>query len=117
MLGASLLLYRATGNERYLARAEEIGQAAIARWNIDGLLAQPAAFNALLFTDLLLLNDVRPDQRYLDLLVEYSDRIWLLQRNPTTHLVTTTSPTTLLDQSATARIYAMLAGYGAESQE
>lgn len=115
MLGASLLLYRVTGNERYLARAEEIGQAAISRWNVDGLLAQPASFNALLFTDLLLLNDVRPDQRYLDLLVEYSDRIWLLQRNPATNLVTTSSPTSLLDQSATARIYALLAGYGGES--
>jgi hypothetical protein len=111
MLSASLLLYRATGNERYLDRAEQIGQAALTRWNIDGLLAQPAAFNALLFTDLLVLNDIRPDQRYLDLLVDYSDRIWLTQRNPTTNLVTTSYPTTLLDQSAAARIFAMIAGY------
>jgi len=117
MLSSSLLLYRATGNERYLDRAEAIGQAALARWNIDGLLAQPAAFNALLFTDLLHLNDVRPDQRFLDLLVEYSDRIWLLQRNPATNLVTTSSPTTLLDQSAAARIFAMIAGYGASESE
>ncbi|HYI14374.1 MAG TPA: glycoside hydrolase family 76 protein, partial [Thermomicrobiales bacterium] len=116
MLGASLLLYRATGNERYLARAEEIGQAVIARWDLDGLLAQPTAFNTLLFHDLLLLNDIRPDQRYIDLLVNYSDRIWLIQRNPATHLVTTSSPTTLLDQSAAARIYAMLAGYGADAR-
>ncbi len=115
MLGASLLLYRATGNERYLDRAEAIGQAAIARWNLDGLLAQPTSFNALFFKDLLLLNDIRPDQAYIDMLVNYSDRIWLTQRNPTTNLVLTSSPTRLLDQSSAARIYAMLAGYGAET--
>lgn len=117
MLSSSLLLYRVTGNERYLDRAESIGQAALARWDIDGLLAQPAAFNALLFTDLLRLNDVRPDQRYLDLLVEYSDRIWLIQRNPATNLVTTSAPTTLLDQSSATRIFAMIAGYGTASTD
>lgn len=112
MLGTTLLLYQATGNERHLDRAEQIGQAVLARWDLDGLLAQPIAFNAILFYDLLLLNDRRPDQAYLDLIVAYADRIWSGQRDPTTGLVTTSSPTTLLDQSAAAQIYAMLAGYG-----
>lgn len=112
MLGTSLLLYRATGDERYLDRAEQIGQAVVERWDIDGLLAQPIAFNAILFHELLLLNDQRPDQAYLDLIVGYADRIWSGNRDPDTDLVTTSRPTTLLDQSAAARIFAMLAGYG-----
>lgn len=113
MIGASLLLHQTTGETRYLDRAEKIGQAALERWALDGLLAQPVAFNAILFQDLLLLNEQRPDPRYPDLLVSYADRLWSGHRDPTTNLFTISSPTSLLDQSAAARIYAMLAGYGA----
>lgn len=112
MLGATLLMYRATGDEQYLDRAGEIGQAVITRWDVEGLLAQPVAFNAILFRELLQLNDARPDARYLDLIVNYANRIWTDRRDSSTNLVTTSSPTNLLDQSAAARIYAMLAGYG-----
>ncbi|MDQ3549746.1 MAG: glycoside hydrolase family 76 protein [Chloroflexota bacterium] len=112
MLGTSLLLHRATGDERYLDRAEQIGQAALARWDSDGLLAQPIAFNAILFGDLLELDAERPDPAYVELIVTYADRIWAGHRDAATGLVTINSPTSLLDQSAAARIYAMLAGYG-----
>jgi len=112
MLGTSLLMHRATGDERYLDRAEQIGQAALARWDIDGLLAQPIAFNAILFGDLLELDAERPDPAYVELIVTYADRIWAGHRDAATGLVTINSPTSLLDQSAAARIYAMLAGYG-----
>jgi hypothetical protein len=113
MLGATLLLYQETGDVGYLDRAEKIGQAALERWDLDGLLAQPVAFNAILFQDLLLLNEQFPDPRYLDLLVSYADRLWSGYRDPATGLFTFSNPTNLIDQSAAARIYAMLAGYGA----
>lgn len=112
MLGATLLLYGATGDERYLERAEEISLAVIDRWDSDGLLAQPIAFNAILFHNLLIMNDQRPNPAYLNLMLTYADQIWLSHRDPDTGLVTTSSPTQLLDQSGAARIYAMLAGYG-----
>jgi hypothetical protein len=112
MLGATLLMYRETGDERYLDRADEIGHAIIKRWDLDGLLAQPIAFNAILFHELLDLSTERPDAAYLDLIVDYSDRIWTDHVDPSSDLVTTSNPTGLLDQSAAARIYAMLAGYG-----
>ncbi|HEX5165854.1 MAG TPA: glycoside hydrolase family 76 protein [Thermomicrobiales bacterium] len=112
MLGASLLLYQATNDERYLDRADEIGRAVIRRWDVDGLLAQPIAFNAILLANLLTLNDARPNQAYIDLFVAYADRLWDEQRDPDTNLVTASVPADLLNQSAAARIYAMLAGYG-----
>jgi hypothetical protein len=112
MLGASLLLYRATGDEQYLNRADQVGRATIQRWDVDGMLAQPIAFNAILLTNLLALNDIRPSQAYIDLFIAYSDRIWDEQRDPDTELVTASVPADLLNQSAAARIYAMLAGYG-----
>jgi hypothetical protein len=112
MLGASLLLYQATGNDQYLERAGQIGQAVVERWSVDGLLVQPIAFNAILLTNLLQLNSVRPNQTYIDLFLAYSDRIWNEQRDPETDLVTASVPTDLLNQSAAASIYAMLAGYG-----
>jgi hypothetical protein len=111
MIGASVLLHRATGDEAYLDRAERTASAALARWPTEQLLGQDIAFNALFFRNLLLLNAVRPDQAYLDALTAYADTIWSGYSDPQTGLHTTSQPLTLLDQAAATRLYALLAGY------
>ena len=86
MIGAGVLLHRATGEAHYLTRAELTAQAALEHFSVDRLVGQGAAFNAVFFRNLLLLDVVSPDPAYKALMEEYGDRMWTERRDPHTGL-------------------------------
>jgi DUF1680 family protein len=74
-IGASVQLYEATGDPRYLSRAMETASAALDLFNQgDRLWRQPPAFNAIFFRNLLDLDVVAPDPRYRGALEQYLAR-------------------------------------------
>jgi Glycosyl hydrolase family 76 len=74
-IGASVQLYRATGDPAYLDRAIETASAALARFgDNDRLWRQPPAFNAIFFRNLLDVDVVAPDPRYRAALDAYLTR-------------------------------------------
>jgi predicted alpha-1,6-mannanase (GH76 family) len=112
MIGTNVMLYQVTGETHYLDSAVRIADAAVKALSGEALYRQQVAFNALFFRDLLQLNELRPDARYLETILSYADYLWNNARDPRTGLFTTSAPLTLLDQAAMGGIYAMLAGYG-----
>jgi|SRR5579884_237298 len=96
MLEAYRLLYRATGNQEDLARAEAIADATVAefrgRWS-----SEPPQFAAIFFRRLLDLaaDDGRSD--YVAAAQRYADRLWR------------TAPRLLFGQAALVQMYAALA--------
>ena len=86
MIGAGVLLHRATRDGDYLEQARSTAHAALGHFSLDRLLGQGAAFNAVFFRNLLLLHEVEPYPAYRRLAEEYADRMWDQRRNPTTGL-------------------------------
>lgn len=113
MIGASVLLYRATGDQAYLDRAAGIAEAALNYYGKSRIYAQPIVFNSIFFENLLLLDDARPNPKYRKYIQDYADEIWTTIRDPQTGLLVFDADrsTELLEQSAFAAIYANLAGY------
>lgn len=110
-IGASVLLYRATGHATYLVRAEQIAGAALAYYGEVGYFTQPAAFNAIFFRNLLLLSSANGNPAYRQVMQDYADRAWANARDPQTGLFRfdRTKPASLLDQAALVQISAFLA--------
>jgi hypothetical protein len=112
MLGAHVLRHRITRSADALVTAEAIARAILA-WPLSRLMAQPPAFNAILFRNLLGLSAVTAagDLRaaigsalraYADaLLARPHDRHGLIRARD--------APATLLDQSAVVSVLALLA--------
>ncbi len=112
MIGAGVLLYRVTGDARYLERAERTAAAAIALYGTnDRYFAQHPAFNAIFFKNLLLLDQVRPKPAYRQAMQTYADAVWNRVRDPNTGLFvfTPNQPAMLLENAAMVQIYATLA--------
>jgi predicted alpha-1,6-mannanase (GH76 family) len=97
MIAAGTLLYVATHDARYLARATTLTRATLARFGPSNFAGEPSAFVAILFRDIRRLNAVKPDARYAAAAQRYADANW------------GTSKSTLLDQSAIVDLYAALA--------
>lgn len=77
MLGASALLYKATGDQRYLQRAQQIAQAALAFYGAGGrIFTQDVIFNAIFFKNLLLLDSIAPVAGVRAALQQYTDALW-----------------------------------------
>ena len=77
MLGAATLLYQATGDRRYLAKARAIATAAIDFYDRnDRWFTQPARFNAIFFKNLLILYSRSPDPVYRRVVQRYADTVW-----------------------------------------
>lgn len=113
MAGAAVLLYRATGERAFRARAEEIAAAALDLYGADErYLTQSVAFNAIFFKNLLLLEAENGETAYRQAMQAYADRIWDTTRDPRTGLFhfDPAGPVELLQQSAMVEIYASLAG-------
>jgi Glycosyl hydrolase family 76 len=109
MLGASALLYRCTGDERYRDRGVEIADAVLE--HVD-LTHQPASFNCMLCRNLLLLASVTGNDAYPRLMEAYSEWTWTTVRDAETTLFPFDGkdrPVTLLDQAAMIQINALLA--------
>lgn len=111
-IGADVLFYKATGDRRYLDRARQTADAALAHFGKhDRLWKEAPEFNAIFFRNLMALDAVAPDPRYRATLRAYADRAWKDGRDPRTGLFTMGNPgsVTTLSQAGMAQIFALLA--------
>jgi Glycosyl hydrolase family 76 len=116
MVGANVLLgRRARGGERdrYIGRAEAIARKALRHYGAAGLLAQPPAFNAILFRNLLLLHEATGDEALradtLAALRGYADQLWSARHSRQNRALVCGRPATLLDHSGLVQVLALLA--------
>jgi hypothetical protein len=109
VIGTLVELYAITGDAATLARAEQLGDAALAyfsdRWDSD----EPPEFAAVFFRYLLELAAVGGRQDYVSAAETYSEHAWSAWRNPRTGLFSVSGRTRLLDQAAFVQLYATLA--------
>jgi Glycosyl hydrolase family 76 len=109
VIGALVQLYAINGDPATLARAETLGDAALAyfadRWDGD----EPPEFAVIFFRHLLELAAVagRPD--YVAAAESYADQAWSASRSASTGLFAFSGHTRLLDQAALVQLYATLA--------
>ncbi|MEU2201499.1 glycoside hydrolase family 76 protein [Isoptericola sp. NPDC019482] len=110
-VGTYTLLYEATGEERYLEKAEAIAAASYRFYVTEGRLAgQPMFFNSIWFKNLLLLESVTGGHTYRDAMAGYADTQWREARDSGTGLFDAGDEhTELLEQAAMVQIYATLA--------
>ncbi|MCK9794794.1 glycoside hydrolase family 76 protein [Isoptericola sp. 4D.3] len=110
-VGTYTLLYEATGEERYLEKAEAIAAASYRFYVTEGRLGgQPMFFNSIWFKNLLLLESVTGGTTYREAMQDYADRQWREARDPGTGLFNAGDEhTELLEQAAMVQIYATLA--------
>lgn len=76
MIGAGVLLAEATGEAGYLDEARATAEAALAHFDVDTLLRQGPAFNAIFFRNMLLLDRRVPDTRIRSLAAAYGECTW-----------------------------------------
>lgn len=111
-IGVNVLLYQATHDRTYLARAERIAKAAY-DWYVTGdrLKSQPVYFNSIFFKNLLLLESVTGGDTYQKATAAYADWVWTSVRDPKTGLVhfDTGGATQSIQQAASAQLFAVLA--------
>jgi hypothetical protein len=115
-IGLNVQLYRATGDRRYLATAKRTANAALEYFaKDDRLWKQAPVFNAIFFRNLLTLDAVAPDPRYVAALDGYLDRVWREARNPDTGLFDQGgignygTAGSVIDQGALSQLYAIRA--------
>ncbi|WP_406047950.1 glycoside hydrolase family 76 protein [Kribbella sp. NBC_00889] len=110
MLGAGVLLFKATGDGQYLRDAKSVANASLAFYGAeDRLWKQPTRFNSIYFKNLLILDSVAPDQRYKKTMQAYADRAWTEARDPATNLYHfAEGPVQLLEQAGITQIQALL---------
>jgi predicted alpha-1,6-mannanase (GH76 family) len=115
MVGANVLLARQAGPDRgapYLARAEAIATKAL-RHYAGAYERQPAAFNAILFRNLLQLSAATADpglrERIRRTMSAYAEAAWTARRDRHDRFRLGRGGPTLLDQSAMVQVYALLA--------
>jgi predicted alpha-1,6-mannanase (GH76 family) len=116
MIGANVLLARRSGAP-YLARAEAIAARAL-RHYAGGYERQPAAFNAILFRNLLQLHAASDEAGLRDraraAVHAYAEAAWISRRDRHDRFRFSRRGPTLPDQSAMVQIYALLAWDPAE---
>ncbi len=77
MVGAGVLLAKATGTTSYLTQAEQTANAAVAYFGTGSALqTQGPAFNAIYFRDLFLLNQVAPNAAYASEAQSFATTMW-----------------------------------------
>ncbi|WP_020577351.1 glycoside hydrolase family 76 protein [Actinopolymorpha alba] len=112
MIGAGVLLHRATGDRTYLEQARDTATQALAFYAEDErYFAQPARFHAIFFANLLQLWAVRPDPAYRKAMAWYAEESRARFLDPETGLYRFTgeNPVLLLEQAGMVRIEGMLA--------
>ena len=111
MIGAGVLLYRATGRRTYLDQARDTARKALAFYaEDDRYFTQPARFHAIFFANLLQLSAVSPDPAYRRAMEGYADAAVerVLDEATGLYRFEGDEPVTLLEQSGMIRIEAML---------
>jgi Glycosyl hydrolase family 76 len=116
MVGANVLLARLEPPPRainHLDKAEAIARKVLARFPQDEYERQPAAFNAILFRNLLLLHAVTEDRtlqaEIIDTIRRYADHAWDRSRDRHDRFHLSHGGVTLLNQSAMVQLLALLA--------
>jgi hypothetical protein len=111
MIGAGVMLYKATGDPTYLQQAEVTAQAALAAFGPAQLATQPTYFNAIYIRNLLLLGGASGDLRYQRFAQWYAGDAWINVRDLSSGLFLSEpgGATQLLDQAAMVQVYALLA--------
>jgi predicted alpha-1,6-mannanase (GH76 family) len=111
MLGASTLLYKATGQKHYLDKAKAIARAALEFYGAeDRLWKQPARFNMIFFKNLMILDSVAHNPVYKRTMQAYADRAYEQARDPETGLYYfVPGPVQLLEQATPVQLNALLA--------
>jgi hypothetical protein len=110
MIGAGVLLAELTGDRRrYLGQAVATASAAQAQFSLATLLAQGAAFSAVYFRNLLLLDRGAPDPAYRAAAEAYGDAMWDQVRVPSTGLFTR-GRSFLNETAPMIEVYALIAG-------
>jgi hypothetical protein len=111
VIGANVLLYRLTGDDGALERAEALADSSLAYFDRTPGGREPAFFLAIWFRNLLALESVDGDARYRDALQEYANAVWDGLRDNSTGLFRfdRSGPAKLLEQAAMVQIYAALA--------
>jgi hypothetical protein len=108
MIGAGVLLARQTSDSSFLDHSAETAEFYLGKVGVVELSTQDPAFNAVLFRNLLLLDQVRPDHRYRSLAAEYGSAMWATKRLRHGLFVGNGSP--LNNAAAMVQIYALVAG-------
>lgn len=110
-IAVNVLLYRITNDQRYLRKASHIASAAYAYFVTGNrLTSQPAAFNAIFFKDLLMLEAATGGSRYRAAMQAYADWMWDSRRDPNTGVFNFQAHhrADVIDQAAATQIYATL---------
>jgi hypothetical protein len=110
-IGANVLLYRLTGDQNALERAEALADASLGYFDRTPDGNEPPFFLAIWFRNLLALESVDGDARYRNALQAYADAVWDQQRDQSTGLFHFhgSRSAKLLEQAAMVQIYAALA--------
>ncbi len=111
MIGAGVMLTKATGNAGYENQAIATAQTAMSAFGPAQLAAQPTTFDAIYMRNLLLLGGMTGDPRYASFVQWFADDAWDNVRDPNSGLFLSGpgGTTTLLDQASMAQLYALLA--------
>ena len=111
MIGANVMLARASGQTFYLERAEKLASAAIGYFTPARLQAEPPSFAAIFVHNLLALEQLDPDPGLRARLQSYADYLWqhVDQRTGLLHVSGSRRPR-LIEQAAMVRVFATLAG-------
>jgi hypothetical protein len=117
MIGSDVLLYRITGDRRYLQSASRTANAALALYPLKWLWKTPPWTNSVYFEGLFQLDQYVHDARVRVALQAYLDRAWTQGREPKTGLfnqggIAIENPKlgiSSLDQAAWVVMYSLLA--------
>ncbi len=108
MVGAGVLMAERTGQVSYADHALETASAYMANCTVEDLLKQDPAFNAVLFRNLLMLDDLQTDISFRALMADYGHTMWESQRRRHGLFAGNGSP--LNNTVAMLQIFALLAG-------
>ena len=107
MIGAAVMLYEATGDHSYLDQAQAVEQAAFGYFAPNQFADEPLFFVSILFRNLLLYNNVKPDPRITQLVQSYAS--WAATKRRKNGLYRfADNETRLLEQAAVINIDSML---------
>lgn len=111
MIGAGVMLYRATHDATYLHQAQATANAALAAFGSAQLAQQPVYFNAIYIRNLLLLSQASGDTRYQRFAQSFADDAWKNVRDARSGLFRADpgGSTQLLDQASMVQVYSLLA--------
>lgn len=110
-LGAYVLLYRLTGDQQALQRAEDIASKSLQQFDLDPLGPEPPFFLAIFFRNLLTLEQIDHNEAYRTATQTYADAVWDRLRDPHTGTFAfgQSGPATLLEHAGVVQMYAALA--------